>query len=213
MFQTGYIGSISKLGGVTAADLPAGMAAVVKDTISGNVYLAYNDAGAIATANLTAGTIASQALIVTPSANISMSCNQGANPSPNTFTYTLSSSSGNVNYSIAGAGTPTTNFFRMPRRNFSGNGVGVPWSVAGGGGTITDNNAIGWDGSNEASTLTMISSAGGTNPWQVGYSYTSTLPAGTYTIAINAKSNSGSSEVFRFNESVGFSPTQTATTS
>jgi hypothetical protein len=78
------------------------MAAVVKDTISGNVYLAYNDAGAIATANLTAGTIASQALIVTPSANISMSCNQSANPSPNTFTYTLSSSSGNVNYSITG---------------------------------------------------------------------------------------------------------------
>jgi hypothetical protein len=100
MFQTGYIGSISKAGGVTAADLPAGMAAVVKDTSSGNVYLAYNDAGAIATANLTAGTIASQALIVTPSANISMSCNQGANPSQNTFTYTLSSSSGNVNYSI-----------------------------------------------------------------------------------------------------------------
>jgi hypothetical protein len=79
-----------------------GMAAVVKDTISGHVYLAYNDAGAIATANLTAGTIASQALIVTPSANISMSCNQGANLSPNTFTYTLSPSSGNVNYSITG---------------------------------------------------------------------------------------------------------------
>jgi hypothetical protein len=57
MFQTNYIGSISKAGGITAADLPAGMAAVVKDTSSGNVYLAYNDAGAIATATLTPGTI------------------------------------------------------------------------------------------------------------------------------------------------------------
>jgi hypothetical protein len=113
---------------------------------------------------------------------------------------------------VSGAGTPATNIFRMPRRNFNGNGVGIPWAASGGTGTITDNNGVGWDGSNEASTLNMTS-PGGTNPWQIGYSDNSNLPAGTYTIAVNVKSNSGSNEVFRFNESVGFSPTQTATTS
>jgi hypothetical protein len=54
LYLTGYFGSVQKGGGVTTSDLSPGMSAVVKDTTSGNIYLAYNDGGTIATATLRA---------------------------------------------------------------------------------------------------------------------------------------------------------------
>jgi hypothetical protein len=107
---------------------------------------------------------------------------------------------------MVGAGSPTTNLFRMSRRNFTGSGVGIPW---GGGGTITDSAATGWDGTNEASTAVLTSTAG--TPWQIQYGDNSPFPAGPFTIAINAESNSGSNETFRFATPSGICTTITAT--
>jgi hypothetical protein len=97
----------------------------------------------------------------------------------------------------------------MPRRGFN-NGTNL-WSISGSG-IVTDNAVTGWDGTNEASTLVLTSTPN--QPWQVQYGDTTTiLPAGTYTLGINVKSNSGSPETFRFLTPNGLSTQQTATTS
>jgi hypothetical protein len=52
MYTTGYFGSVQKAAAITTTDLAPGMSAVVKNTTSGAVVLAYNDNGTIKTVTL-----------------------------------------------------------------------------------------------------------------------------------------------------------------
>jgi hypothetical protein len=99
------------------------------------------------------------------------------------------------------------NLFACPRRVFSNTIYYSKGSL-----TVTDDAAVGPDGTaGEASTI--ISTAGGWFLSQVAGG--GNIPAGTYTLCVWAKSNSGSSEVFAFSKdnTVTRSSVQTATTS
>ena len=112
---------------------------------------------------------------------------------------------------IPNAATATAvegNLLRAPRRLFNNTGF---WGATNKSGvTIADEVVTANDGSSDASTLV------GTAGWYIGCKNTSggTLAAGTYTVAIWAKSNSGSNEVFAFsgNNTATRSAVQTATT-
>lgn len=82
----------------------------------------------------------------------------------------------------------SSDLFGAPRRLFNN---ATMWG--GGAGTIADDAATAPDGSMEASTY----SAGAVN-WTLRNLGTGNLPAGTYTVAINAKRNTGSDQVFAF---------------
>lgn len=79
------------------------------------------------------------------------------------------------------------NIYGFSRRNFNNTAL---WTKQGE--TIVDSAAIAPDGSNDASTCV------GTGNWFIGSADTTSLGAGTYTLAVNAKRNTGSDQSFCF---------------
>lgn len=81
----------------------------------------------------------------------------------------------------------TANLLSAPRRLFANDTL---WTKSGI--TATDDAATAPDGSSEASTLVC------TGNWLMPPAFTHSFPAGTYTVAINAKRNTGSDQSFCF---------------
>lgn len=103
--------------------------------------------------------------------------------------------------SIASGGTPV-NLFNGSRRQLN-NAVFWP---ARNNMTLTDEAVA--DPAGNTTAATMVASSTGWN-----MSRTITLPAGTYTLAVNAKRNGGSDETFKFLEPTSTSAVKTATSS
>jgi len=85
--------------------------------------------------------------------------------------------------------TPSANLLSAPRRLFNNS---VLWSKASV--TCADDAATAPDGSSEASTCS------GTGNWLLKSMFTNSVPAGTYTVAINAKRNTGADQSFCFSK-------------
>lgn len=83
------------------------------------------------------------------------------------------------------------------------------------GGTAVDNNATGPDSLTEATTLTMSSGSWFVSAYDLSNHEGIYLPAGTYTIAVNAQRGTGSNQTFKFMVagSTGSGSAQTATSS
>lgn len=100
--------------------------------------------------------------------------------------YSTSSGRGIVP-NAAAAGSPIGNLAAAPRRLFSDTSL---WGKFGA--TVTDDAATAPDGTNDASTVVGVGNWG-LHPQNIG-----TMPAGTYTLAVNAKRNTGSDQQFAF---------------
>jgi peptidoglycan hydrolase-like protein with peptidoglycan-binding domain/lysophospholipase L1-like esterase len=87
----------------------------------------------------------------------------------------------------ASATSTSANLFAAPRKLFANSDW---WS--GGSATISDSGVTAPDGSNTASTVT------GTGNWFMHPTATDSLPAGTYTMAVWAKRNTGTDQQFTF---------------
>jgi hypothetical protein len=115
-------------------------------------------------------------------------------------TYSASPSPVVANANATG-GMSSANLTRAPRRQFTGPGTGISlWQRVGGGLTVHDNSATAPDGSNDASTVVS------TGAWFIAPNSGTSLPAGAYTIAINAKNTSGTSQGFSFSGDNGTTP-------
>lgn len=111
-----------------------------------------------------------------------------------------------IRNSLAPSNTPIDqNLLTCSRRLFTNTLFGV--ANAGVGNTIVDANATAPDGSGDATTVT----AAGTNTWSLRTNpNTMTLPAGTYTLCVSAKSISGSTS-FQLGDNTTGLAAQTAT--
>jgi lysophospholipase L1-like esterase len=100
------------------------------------------------------------------------------------------------------AGPVSANLFTAPRRLFNNTQL---WQKTGA--TIVDEAATAPDGSNDASTLTAAGN------WFLSTRAFSNIPAGTYTLAVSAKRNTGSDQQFAFSgdNTATRSPAKTAT--
>jgi len=115
-----------------------------------------------------------------------------------------------VNKAIPNAAQSSTpisaNIYRASRRLFAR----IEFWARGGTATITDDAAAGPDGTdNDASTVDM------SGAWYIRASDSRSLPAGTYTVAVKAKRNTGSDQSFCFSKDNGAtrSPVKVATAS
>lgn len=107
----------------------------------------------------------------------------------------------------AASGTAVSaNLWAAPRRRFADT---IYWSMQGTVTTRTDSSATAPDGSNDASVITCSGN------WVLRQAAGGNIPAGTYTMAINVRRNTGTNQVFSFtNDNTGTRGTpQTATAS